>query len=84
MRWSRDIYVPPMASLRSGAVELSERDRQIVLLALHELSVNPWMRSIRNLRSIPVSGITHEEIEELGRKFQGDPAERWFGARLVD
>jgi hypothetical protein len=66
-------------------VELSDRERNIVLLALHELAVDRSCLELGNASNlIPLLRVGAEEIKELAERFDGDPHALWFGATLPD
>jgi hypothetical protein len=66
-------------------VELSDRERQIVLLALHELFVERARLELgENSNVIPLLRVSDREIKDLARRYDGDPDALWFGATLLD
>jgi hypothetical protein len=62
---------------------LTERERQIVLLALHELYVTR-AEFDDGTSVVPILRLSGEEIKDLALKFAGDLNALWFGANLLD
>jgi hypothetical protein len=66
-------------------VELSDRERQIVLLALHELMVARDRFAFDDGSNVlPLLRVGATEIDNLVVRFAGDPTASWFGASLPD
>jgi hypothetical protein len=73
---------PPIGSY-PHRVSITDRERQIMLVALHELHPNRDEFDERP-SDIPITRITPSEIEDLARMFGGDPDATFFGATLLD
>jgi hypothetical protein len=75
----------PRQYLSPAAMEFSERERQIILLALHDLMIardNFAFDDGTNV--IPLLRISTAEIEDLAIRLDGDTTASWFGATLHD
>jgi hypothetical protein len=63
---------------------VSPRERQILLLALHELHLRR-MGVGTEPRDLPLTRVSLDDIERLGRRMGGNPHDLFFGAsRFAD
>jgi hypothetical protein len=66
-------------------VELSDRDRQVILIALYDLMVMRDTLELGNESNvIPLLRVNADEIANLAQRLDGDPSAAWFGATLLE